>query len=189
MPTTYPYAPAATNADEDGYAAPTCADPVDITSHDQLIASAKYVFGPAFDELMGLLKGRVSSQAYRQTFTCGTGDAVGDAVELNGSATVRKASGSGKIVGRIRYKPTTTTCYLDHFWAVSSGVSGSPGEGYTINGQRIGTFVSSTVALCYASFGSDGSTFDGLDEFSQAGIYLAHANAAAGMIYNLQNFA
>ena len=125
MATTY--TPAAGDADEDAHAGQAFDDPIVYTAANNKRVDSKYFLKPVQDEVLGLIKGRVASQAYRITWTCGSGDAVGSPVRISGNDTVTTAlattAANSKVIGFIRYKPTATTCYIDHF-RVATGLSG-----------------------------------------------------------------
>jgi len=125
MATTY--TPAVADADEDAFTGQAFDDPIVYTSANNKRVDSKYHLKPHQDETLGLIKGRVSSMAYRITWTCGVGDAVGSPVRISGNDTVTTAlatsAANSKVIGFIRYKPTTTTCFIDHY-VVATGLSG-----------------------------------------------------------------
>lgn len=161
--------PAATNALQDAQVdlSRICVDPVDfsIEGYNTLRWDVFYGRFPAFNEILGLIAGRVSSVAYLQTFNCLAGLNVGDPVYISGNNTVSKAdataSPNNRVIGLVRYKPTSTTCYIEHYQYKSglTGVAGNPvyltdaggfGSAPGTTTRIVGTFISATEALVKA---------------------------------------
>ena len=132
MATTYPYAPLATDSLGDAFAGRTVNDWKNYAAHDPLRQTAQFLWKPVQDELLALIRAGVSNRTYRITWTCDAGLAVGDPVYISSNTTVTKSAAnlaaSAKIVGFCRYKPTSTTCFLDHFryvYGLSGGTAGA----------------------------------------------------------------
>jgi len=116
------------NASEDAFTLPaTITDPVNFAAHDTRRVTAEFIGKPLLENLKALLDGRVASKGLKKTFTCLSGDAVDDPVYLQAADTVNKAVATdttkSKVIGFIRFKPTTTTCHIDHFLR-KTGLSG-----------------------------------------------------------------
>lgn len=121
------YTPASTDANEDAFSGQAYIDPKGYIVFNGQRIDAKYFLKPVQDEILALLSGRVASSAYRQTWTCIAGLNVGDPVYVsaNDTATLALATteATAAVIGYVRYKPSTTTCYIDHF-QYKSGLSG-----------------------------------------------------------------
>lgn len=122
------YEPTSDDALEDEYEGVDFDDPGESPLvHSPGFVSSLHFFKPVQDEILALIKGSVASKGYRQTYTCGTGDAVGEPVRISGNNTVTQAlattAANAKVVGFVRSKPTTTTCHISHYLYVS-GLSG-----------------------------------------------------------------
>lgn len=132
--------------------------------HDYSIVTSKWFLKPVQDELLALIAGSVASSQYRRTYTCASGRAVGDPVYVSAANTVALASSTSlttsRVVGFISYKPTTTTCYITHFY-YKSGLSGltagnrvyldaSGVANSTVSIALVGVAISTTEALLYA---------------------------------------
>lgn len=123
-----PYPPDADDALSDAAVFPTLEDPGSLPMEDLPdIVSCLYTFKPLFDETLALIKSQVARQQYRRTYTCIAGLSVGDPVYISADNTVTKASSTSsttaKVIGFCAYKPTTTTCYISHYY-YKSGLSG-----------------------------------------------------------------
>lgn len=108
------------NAEQDAWSNPaTLTDPVAYSSEDSARVTAKYFGQPVLEELLALINSRVSSKAYNKVWTCIAGLNVGDPVYISAADTVALAlattEATAKVVGFVRYKPTTTTCLIEHF--------------------------------------------------------------------------
>lgn len=168
-------------------------------------------YKPIVDELLGCMHGALAEADVLQAYTCASGDAVDDAVQLTGSLTVAKALGTvnAPVIGFIRHKgpleaasvASSTTCYLIPFLkktGLTGGAAGAPcylsdsgGFGADPGSVRIrvGTFISSSVALLFSSpLGTGVPSYDELDPYTRAGVALAHTNNPAALMYAFQNF-
>jgi len=136
---------------------------------------------PSWTKILANVQGALAEADFLQAYTCASGDAVDDAVQLTGNLTVAKALGTvnAPILGFIRHKGTlgaassgsSTTAYLVPFLkktGLSGGTAGGPVDitnagGYSstpgTNVVRVGTWISATVAILFASpaAGLDGS--------------------------------
>ncbi len=162
----YTITPAASSALEDAFVIRVLSDDHN-NNYDPAICSAKYFGAPTWNELLGLLAGRVASKAYQKTWTCLAALAVGDAVYISANNTLTKADATtdakARVIGFVRYKPTTTTCFLDHF-VQKTGLSGGTADGivYLTDAggfgaaagtklKPLGVWLNTTDALCWAS--------------------------------------
>lgn len=169
MSATTPHTPAAADALQDAYDPPVMTDPGSTAydTEEPTRCDAKNFGKPTCDEILALLKGRVSSMAYRQTYACLAGLAVNDPVRISANATVVLALATtlanSKVFAFCRYKPTSTTCYVDHFIVVT-GLSGltaggdvflTDAGGYSATAgtvaKKVGIAYNTTVAILFAS--------------------------------------
>lgn len=171
---------AASAAESLAYTVPTMKQrPLD--AHNEFFASADKFTKPAMDNLLALIYGAVAEYDFLQAYTCASGNAVDDAVQLTGNLTVAKALGNvnAPILGFIRHKGTlgaassgaSTTAYLVPFLkktGLSGGTAGGPvyitdAGGYSSTPGtyviRAGTWISTTEVILFASpaAGLDGS--------------------------------
>lgn len=160
------YTPLYSDANSDAFAGVAFDDPGSVAYvHDNSIVTAKHLLKPVQDEILALIRSQVARAQYRQTYTCASGRAVGDPVYVSAANTVALASSTSsttsKIIGFIAYKPTTTTCYLSHFY-YKSGLSGlTAGNPVYLDASGVvnassssalaGIAVSTTEALLFAS--------------------------------------
>lgn len=160
------YTPLYSDANSDAYTGVAFDDPGSVAYiHDNSIVTAKHLLKPVQDEILALIRSQVARAQYRQTYTCASGRAVGDPVYVSAANTVALASSTSsttsKIIGFIAYKPTTTTCYLSHFY-YKSGLTGlTAGNPVYLDASGVvnassssalaGIAVSTTEALLFAS--------------------------------------
>lgn len=166
MATTY--TPDKANATEDAYAGRDMTDPYAYGTYDPKRLDAKYRGQEWDNEILALHAGRVASKGYRKTYTCVSGLAVGDPVYISANDTATKATAANtttnKVIGFVRYKPTTTTCYIDHFvvkTSVSTGKTAgadvylTDSGGYDSSAGTVATIVgkwlNATDVVLYAS--------------------------------------
>lgn len=166
MATTY--TPDKANATEDAYAGRDMTDPYAYAAYDAKRLDAKYRGQEWDNEILALHAGRVASKGYRKTYTCVSGLAVGDPVYISANDTATKATAAStttnKVIGFVRYKPTTTTCYIDHFvvkTSVSTGKTAgadvylTDSGGYDSSAGTVATIVgkwlNATDVVLYAS--------------------------------------
>jgi hypothetical protein len=163
MPT---YVPASGDATADARTFPTKLQTRSYSVNPQNRVTAQWDLKPHSDELLALIKARVSSLAYTQTFTCVSGLAVGDPVYISAANTATKAdattSTKAQVIGWVRYKPTTTSCFIDHFKYVS-GLSFTAGNDVFLRNDSsydgsggtvphiVGVAISTTEALLCAT--------------------------------------
>jgi len=124
----YDYTISKANAVQDAWANPaTLTDPVQYTTEPTARLTAKYYGKPVLEEVLALIGSRVSSRAYQKTWTCLAGLNVGDPVYVSATDTVSLAlattAATSRVIGFVRYKPSTITCYIDHF-ILKTGLSG-----------------------------------------------------------------
>lgn len=172
MATTY--TPAASNSLADAMVINNLQDPTTYTSQLPLRADAKYFGYPITNEILALIRGRVADYTYMQTYTCLAGLAVGDPVYFSAANTLAKGDSTNttknKIVGWVRYKPTTTTCYIKHYHYVS-GLSGLTAGGlvyltdassYSATAGTVSTPLGSAISTTEALLHADGTTAQGI---------------------------
>lgn len=160
------YTPLYSDANSDAYTGVAFDDPGSVAYiHDNSIVTAKHLLKPVQDEILALIRSQVARAQYRQTYTCASGRAVGDPVYVSAANTVALASSTSsttsKIIGFIAYKPTTTTCYLSHFYYKSSLTGLTAGNPVYLDASGVvnassssalaGIAVSTTEALLFAS--------------------------------------
>lgn len=126
---------------------------------------AEFFLKPVQDEILGLIKAAVALPQYEKLYTCLAGLNVGDPVYPSAANTVALALANDaskvKVFAFCAYKPSTTTCYVVHFYLYT-------GAGFTVNApvylsdagapaavagtisKIIGKAVSTTVAILYA---------------------------------------
>jgi hypothetical protein len=121
------YTPVYTDATRDAYAGKSGQDPRAYTTDVARRVDFKYTLNPLYNETLNLIRGSVADGTYRKTWTCLAGLNVGDPVYVSATDTVSLAlattAATSRVVGFVRYKPTTTSCYLDHF-ILKTGLSG-----------------------------------------------------------------
>jgi len=155
--------PAISDATQDSYGPSGWTDPNNYPSEVAKRIDHKFKLGPVASELMALWAATLGDKNYRHTFTCVSGDSVGDAVYLSSADTIAGADAStaakSKVLGWIRDKPSATSCYVQHFYlATGSGLTagavvylqddGSIGAATGTITRPIGIAVSTTKALC-----------------------------------------
>lgn len=124
-----PNTPSASNAEGYAYTGHTYNTPgsTNYTVHDPDRVDPEFFYMKVQNEILRLIKSGVVSPGYQISYTCGAGDAVGDPVRISSATTVTKAlatsEAGSRVFGFISYKPTTTTCYIDHFYN-KTGLSG-----------------------------------------------------------------
>ena len=146
-----------------------CVDPDDfsVEGYNTLRWDVLYGRYPAFNEILGLIAGRVSSVSYLQAFNCLAGLNVGDSSYISGNNTVSKADATNdikkRVCGWIRYKPTPTTCYIEHY-QYKSGLAGTAGNPVYLQddgslgptpgtkSKVLGTYISTSEAMVHADF-------------------------------------
>lgn len=171
-----------TSSDAVGLAyTPLAATSEELTEPDPEYADGKWYYKKPMDELLAVMRAALADAAYLQAYTCASGDAVGDAVQLTGNTTVAKALGTvnAPVFGFIRHKGplnaasvgASTTCYIVQFkktTGLSGGTAGSAvyitnAGGYSSTAGtysiRAGTWISTTEAVLFGS--PLGSTLDG----------------------------
>ncbi len=165
----YRVLPTANNALEDAMVINYLSDDHDygaFTSALEPISTAKFFGAPMTNEVLGLLRSRVASKSLLKTFTCVSGLAVGKPVRISAADTVAAAladtEGHARVFAFCRYKPSSTTCYVEFFQRVT-GLSGgtfdakvylqddgsygaAPGTYHKI----VGRYTSTTEAFVYA---------------------------------------
>jgi hypothetical protein len=121
------YTPVYTDATRDAYAGKSGQDPRAYTTDVARRVDFKYTLNPLYNETLNLIRGSVADGTYRKTWTCLAGLNVGDPVYVSATDTVSLAlattAATSRVIGFVRYKPTTTTCYIDHF-ILKTGLSG-----------------------------------------------------------------
>lgn len=164
-------------------------DPQDYATQHNRRVDAKFFLKMIQDEVLALIRSRVADSSYRQSFACASTLAVGDPVYISANNTLTKYDGTSSPIGFVRYKPTTTTAYINHFIYKSGLTNGTAGQpvwiandatlsGLQVGSYRIGTFISGTEAYLFAAPQTPISiTYDVLDDYSKAGIALAHQAA------------
>ncbi len=164
MPT---YTPAASDATQDARAFPTKFQTRSYSVNPPNRVTAQWDLKPHSDELLALIAARVSSAAYSMTWTCASGLSVGAPVYISGNGAVALANATdathAAVVGFVRFKPTTTSCLLDHFRLVTGDLDGTAGSPVYLTNSGvlsttagtipaiIGTFRSVTEAVLFAS--------------------------------------
>lgn len=164
-----PYTPDLAGAAQDAFAGQAFDDPGSsaYAAADPARVDAKYFLKPVQDELLALHAGRVASASYRQTWTCASGLNAGDPVYVSANDTVTLADATtntkAQVIGFVRYKPTTTTCYIEHFRYVSGLSGGTAGGkvyltdagGFSASAgtveKVVGQWITATEALLHAS--------------------------------------
>jgi hypothetical protein len=121
---------------------------------------------PYQDNILDLWNAAVADAGYGQTFTCDASLAVGDPVRISAANTVAKSTadtiGNSIVAGFCSYKPTTTTCLIDHFYK-ATGTSFTAGNyvylsdtgTYSASAGTVtvilGRAINSTTALLFSS--------------------------------------
>lgn len=128
-----PYTPAASAALGNAYTGVRLDDPGSTAViHDYTIVSACHVLYPMQNEILALIKGQTAGSQYQKTYTCVSGLTVGTPVYLSAADTVTAASSTSDttaaVIGICFYKPTTTTCYISHFYQKTSAGSFTAGQ-------------------------------------------------------------
>lgn len=128
-----PYTPAASAALGNAYTGVRLDDPgSSAVIHDYSIVSACHVLYPIQNEILALIKGQVAGSQYQKTYTCIAGLTVGTPVYLSAADTVTAASSTSDttaaVIGICYYKPTTTTCYITHFYQKTSAGAFTAGQ-------------------------------------------------------------
>jgi hypothetical protein len=156
------------NAEQDAWTFPaTLTDPASYASEWASRVTAKYFGQPVLEELLALIYSRVSSKAYSKLWTCIAGLNVGDPVYISATDTVSLAlattEAASKVIGFVRYKPSTITCYIEHF-VFKTGLAGltagnavyltdAGAFGATVGTvtKRVGTALDTDEAIVYAA--------------------------------------
>lgn len=164
-----PYTPGLADAAQDAFAGQAFADPGSsaYAAADPARVDAKYFLKPVQDEILSLHAGRVASASYRRTWTCVSGLNVGDPVYVSANDTVALADATtaakAQVIGFVRYKPTTTTCYIEHFRYVSGLSGGTAGAAVCLSdaggfsasagtvAKIVGQWITATEALLHAT--------------------------------------
>ena len=156
------------NAEQDAWTFPsTLIDPVSYASEWASRVTAKYFGQPVLEELLALINSRVSSRTYSKLWTCLAGLNVGDPVYISATDTVTLAlattEAASKVIGFVRYKPSTITCYIEHFvfktdlsgltagsavYLTDAGAFGATAGTVT---KRVGTALDTDEAIVYAA--------------------------------------
>lgn len=161
-----PYTPAASAALGNAYTGVRLDDPgSSAVIHDYTIVSACHVLYPIQNEILALIKGQTAGSQYQKTYTCSSGLTVGTPVYLSANDTVAAASSTSDttaaVIGFCFYKPTTTTCFITHFYQAASAGSFTVGQSIYLNTSGavtttptsclIGVAVNATDAIYFAS--------------------------------------
>jgi hypothetical protein len=117
-----------TAAAQDAWTFPAqVSDPVLYSSEWAARITAKYFGKPVLDELLALIYSRVASKTYAKLWTCLAALNVGDPVYISAIDTVTLALATteptSRVVGFVRSKPSTITCYIEHY-LLKTGLSG-----------------------------------------------------------------
>lgn len=170
------------NAGEDAFTLPArITDPINYPAAISEVVTAEFVGKPLYENVKALLNGRVSSMQYMQTYTCISGLNVGDPVYISAASTATLALATtvatSRVIGFVRYKPTTTTCLLEHFLYVTGmsaatvgdpiyltdagGYSGTAGTVPVIIGRFLTTTTGLVAAIPGQQFAGDASVVSG----------------------------
>ena len=121
------YTPALADALSDAFAGQAFDDPLAYTTKVNKRVDVKYFGKPVQDELLALIAACVARPSLRTAYTCLAGLTVGSPVYVSAADTVTLADATtqakSRVIGFCRYKPTTTTCYLEQFQRVT-GLTG-----------------------------------------------------------------
>ena len=114
-------------AEMDAWTPPaTIEDPQVYAAHAAKKVSARFIGRPLLENLAALIRCRVSSYSYGRSFTCLAGLNVGDPVYCDSANSVllatAAAAASARLFGFVRYKPASTSCYVEHY-RYASGLS------------------------------------------------------------------
>jgi len=136
------YTPSGQSGAFDTWTGVPIAQPATPSSVRSGVADAAYFGIEVENNLLGLINASVASPFYRRSWTCAAGLATGNPVRISGSGTVGLAeatgSGTSDVVGFVRDKSGTTTCYIAHFW-MATGITGTVGAtAYLQNAGTIG---------------------------------------------------
>src|ERR1051325_8901459 len=111
--------PTAASAAGRAYPGRDVTDPLEYTTYDSRVVSAKYFGEEVISEILGLWKAAVAGPSYSQLFSCPTTLNVGDPVYVSANNRVDLATSGGtsvnNVIGFVSSKPSTSSCYLDHF--------------------------------------------------------------------------
>lgn len=143
-------------------------DPYAAQSPDRI--DAKYFLEPVQSNLMALWEaggGAAGYQYSNKLWTCLAGLNVGDPVYISADDTVTLADATtdatSKVVGFVNEKPTSTTCYLSHFYRVTNLVGLTAGTDLYLSDagsfdqfpgtvtRKIGKAYNSTSAILFAT--------------------------------------
>ncbi len=169
QPNLLNYTPDVTAALLDAFVGIIMADPGDIPAHDPAFITAKYLLNPLQNEVLALLASNVADPTLRQLYTCTSADVVGAPVRISDNNTVELANSTdaahADVVAFVRSKPSTTTCYLQHFIRVTGLTGGTYGAPAYLSDagaiaatpgtfvKTLGKYISSTSALLIAGPG------------------------------------